>query len=636
MISKIKYITAYHSCAVLILVFLISMISNNAYGYENTNNSLFSDRHCWDFDNEGTEGWSTINALDQGIYNYGYWQLDPPENKSGIVSPVLNAVHTDDYDMIEIRAADNYVFLNLLDVYFKIEDSWKGPVSIPYVSGVQGVGNQCIYRGNIDYAGVIQQIRIDFHEGTEIADDRVYIDYVKLTSADIFNYENAGNIFGINPANQAYTTENIFYNAGYGWQSTAFVWGRVLDHLGIKIEFSAEPGINGKNWPETIINDNITFETAPKRNSIAVWNGGDYGHVAYVEHVDSDIVYISEANVETFRDTDFGGGYDGFCKKVHVSDMSNRGAAIGELSGYLYLSSPFSDYFYWDFDSQGTENWNPRNSLNQGIYNGNYWQIDLVPDSASKSGIISPMLSSIHTDDYNTIEIRAGHKNKFLEALEVYFKINDFWKGALSVPYISGDMQADSQCIYSGKIDYTGQIQQIRIDFDEGSDSQDDMVYIDYVRLAWTELPDSPELFLPDNGGEFCKGNDIIFDWLPVDGAQGYEIWIDNSEGFSGPEIGFNSGINDGIVSDNQFILTSEMGYKLEQNYYHWKVRALDSEEKEMTEWSETRKFTLLDFPITISCELSEEQIVIGESLRISGQISPALATNVNIAFIPP
>ena len=324
--------------------------------------------------------------------------------------------------------------------------------------------------------------------------------FIFLSSGTAYGYTNAGNIYGIDTSHAAYKTQNVFYPT-YGGQCTAFAWGRTLDRLGFGLTF--DPGSrNAKEWWTKVNNTEVTKSSVPRANSIAVWNGDTVnpnGHVAFVEAVDGYYVYIDEANILTHNGTDYGGGYDGYCKAFNVSDLDNRGSGIGTLLGYLYLPNPFSDYYYWDFDTQGTEGWDARNALNQGIYNSNYWQIDLLYNSASKSGIISPTLNSIHTNTYNTIEVRAGHKLKFLNSLQAYFEINGTWYGPVSIDYASGTQQANSQCIYKGAITYSGQIQRVRIDFDEGSDSVDDKVYIDYARFSTSDQQQNVPHVIIDN-----------------------------------------------------------------------------------------------------------------------------------------
>ncbi|OJV40734.1 MAG: hypothetical protein BGO29_05880, partial [Bacteroidales bacterium 36-12] len=119
--------------------------------------------------------------------------------------------------------------------------------------------------------------------------------------------------------------------------------------------------------------------------------------------------------------------------------------------------------------------------------------------------------------------------------------------------------------------------------------------------ILFDNQPDPPILLNPDNNTEFTKGFDISFSWSTVSNASYYEIWIDNSEVFDSPEIGFNNGVspnwlNNGIVSTNSFIFTNNWQNHLEQDLYYWKVRALNIDEQPITDWSsELRSFILHD-----------------------------------------
>jgi chitodextrinase len=138
--------------------------------------------HYWDFDTSGTEGWTPRNAQSQGIYNQDYWIIDPsfdPASKSGIISaPDLKSLHTGQYGKIEVRAAVKNTYLDRLEAHLKIDDTWQPPFVLNYVSGRQTANSQCLYQGDIPYAGAIQQVRIDFVTGSDTLDDRVYIDRV--------------------------------------------------------------------------------------------------------------------------------------------------------------------------------------------------------------------------------------------------------------------------------------------------------------------------------------------------------------------------------------------------------------------------------------------------------------------------
>ena len=64
--------------------------------------------------------------------------------------------------------------------------------------------------------------------------------------------------------------------------------------LGKTITFSQTSGLNGGTWYALITNGVKT--QIPTANSIAVWDDGGAGHVAYVERVSGNNIYISEAN----------------------------------------------------------------------------------------------------------------------------------------------------------------------------------------------------------------------------------------------------------------------------------------------------------------------------------------------------
>ncbi len=150
-----------------------------------------------------------------------------------------------------------------------------------------------------------------------------------------------------------YTSENPYFLNGYGGQCTAFAWGRAYEKMGVKLTFNEGSTCYGNNktvfpsakyWIERNTT-NFTWDNSPKADSIAVWEGDSSnpcGHVAYVEDVIGDTVYFNEANVSTYVDTNYGGGYDGYLKIRKISEMLDRGPGIGKLKGYLYLQPSVS------------------------------------------------------------------------------------------------------------------------------------------------------------------------------------------------------------------------------------------------------------------------------------------------------
>ena len=315
------------------------------------------------------------------------------------------------------------------------------------------------------------------------------------------------NRYGVTVEHSPYVSPtNPFCQSGFCGQCTAFAWGRALDRLGISLSARGD----GSTWWETP-DDNITQTSTdvPRANSIAVWGentSNPHGHVAYVEEVDGDIIYINEANTNpTYANTDLGGGYNGYTRVFTQKEMEGR-SGVGSWRGYLYLDSPFSDYDYWEFDDQGTEDWNARNVLNQGIFKPNptdsFWQLGSETlDGKNKRGIVSPKLTNIHTDNYNTLEIEFGIRDGIFNFVETYFLIDGEWTTPIptNLYLVSGD-GFGNQNVYKGQIPYSGQIQQVRIDFNEGSD-QEQRIHIKGIRFS--KGGSKPDLVIDAIGGPY-------------------------------------------------------------------------------------------------------------------------------------
>ncbi len=133
-------------------------------------------------------------------------------------------------------------------------------------------------------------------------------------------------------------SSNPFYPIN-GGQCTAYAWGRAYEKMNIAIQFSQNAGRNANQW-YTLVKD-LPRGRQIQSNSIAVFAGDSrnrVGHVAYVEEVKNGTVYFSEANVNTFKDTNYGGGYDGYTKNLSISQFESRGTGVGNIVGYIYLS----------------------------------------------------------------------------------------------------------------------------------------------------------------------------------------------------------------------------------------------------------------------------------------------------------
>ncbi|MEA3486996.1 MAG: putative Ig domain-containing protein [Thermodesulfobacteriota bacterium] len=198
-----------------------------------------------------------------------------------------------------------------------------------------------------------------------------------------------------------------------------------------------------------------------------------------------------------------------------INPVNAHGTTIGDIRSFTTCEPPpWLKYHYWDFDTDGTEGWSARNAEDQGIYNQEYWIVNPVFDPASKSGIISASgLTAIHTDMYDTIQVRAGVKNTFISSLEAHLMIDGQWMSPISLDYVSGEQVSNSQCIYRGNIPHSGQLQQIRIDFVTGSESVDDRIYIDRVELlnSVSDSTNSISGYVRDASGRGISDATLVF-----------------------------------------------------------------------------------------------------------------------------
>lgn len=89
--------------------------------------------------------------------------------------------------------------------------------------------------------------------------------------------------YGVNLDSHFYSSSNPFRN--YWGQCTWYAWGRAYEKTGVQLGYRG----NAKTWTSGAV-------STPRANSVAVWTGGTYGHVAFVEKYDGTNIYISEAN----------------------------------------------------------------------------------------------------------------------------------------------------------------------------------------------------------------------------------------------------------------------------------------------------------------------------------------------------
>lgn len=105
----------------------------------------------------------------------------------------------------------------------------------------------------------------------------------------------------------------------YVGQCTWHAYGRAYEVTGKQMTFSAASGLNGGTWYDKVTN--CTKKADPVSNSVAVWNFGEYGHVAYVEQVKDGKVKFTEANVPRNDALD---NADGIVKELSIASFKAK------------------------------------------------------------------------------------------------------------------------------------------------------------------------------------------------------------------------------------------------------------------------------------------------------------------------
>ena len=84
---------------------------------------------------------------------------------------------------------------------------------------------------------------------------------------------------------------NSFASGSWG-ECTWYAWGRAYEKTGEKLPCHGDARV----WLYEC--GDYPYDSVPSENSIAVWDFGSYGHVAFVEAVEGDYVYISHGNMQ--------------------------------------------------------------------------------------------------------------------------------------------------------------------------------------------------------------------------------------------------------------------------------------------------------------------------------------------------
>lgn len=113
-----------------------------------------------------------------------------------------------------------------------------------------------------------------------------------MSSTPIFAIGN----YGVNLDLWCYSKPSNPFSEG---QCTWYCWGRAAEKLGIELYWNDGHFGNAGEWYNRAAAAGYRCDTTPEANSIMVYGYSDslsYGHVAFVEAVDGDNLYISEFN----------------------------------------------------------------------------------------------------------------------------------------------------------------------------------------------------------------------------------------------------------------------------------------------------------------------------------------------------
>gem|GEM_PF-4779655 len=124
---------------------------------------------------------------------------------------------------------------------------------------------------------------------------------------------------------------------------TYFAWTAAYNDMGVELPAFGD----AKNWYYAAKNAGYHVGPDVRENSIAVWDGASYGHVAYVtsyyEDVDNNEKYmvISHGGI-SYEGKPYGGNgvKTGDIRRAEVGSKTGRGDT---LLGYIYLNEPRSE-----------------------------------------------------------------------------------------------------------------------------------------------------------------------------------------------------------------------------------------------------------------------------------------------------
>lgn len=136
--------------------------------------------------------------------------------------------------------------------------------------------------------------------------------------------------------NDIFALQNAYNDPEYPFQCTWWAWGRASMYLeSIGSVYPKYPTARGNGGDYYTVNQEdgwFNYGQTPRPNSIISWSKGEYGHVAYVEGVTEDGIYISHAGS--------GNSWFGVQKISLDGDLESIGWSGYTLNGYIYLDEP--------------------------------------------------------------------------------------------------------------------------------------------------------------------------------------------------------------------------------------------------------------------------------------------------------
>jgi len=172
-------------------------------------------------------------------------------------------------------------------------------------------------------------VRWETDRGTTSADQL----WLPLTSQGGGNTGGGGTLtVGQRPPNlnynsAAYISNNPFAPT-YTGQCTCHAWGRMKEVRGYSITFVPNSDRDAVDWPDRTVGT-MSQVSEPVSGCIAVWRGTTdltvNGHVAYVEKVEGNNLYITESNMDTYYDVAWAPD-DGKVKLITKANMQTRGS----------------------------------------------------------------------------------------------------------------------------------------------------------------------------------------------------------------------------------------------------------------------------------------------------------------------